>query len=37
MNKESPCLKCYFDWKDYCSDEKRKERIKKQVNSNRHN
>ena len=22
--KNNPCLKCYFDWKDYCDDERRK-------------
>lgn len=21
---KNPCLTCYFDWKDYCSPEKRK-------------
>ncbi len=26
----NPCLKCYFDWKDFCSAEKRKECSKKQ-------
>jgi hypothetical protein len=33
MEKQNPCLACYFDWKDYCSEEKRKECIEKQVNS----
>lgn len=26
-NKINPCLYCRFDWKDYCSDEKRQECI----------
>ena len=27
----NPCLRCYFDWKDQCSDEKRGECIKNEM------
>jgi len=27
----NPCLKCYFDWKDFCNDEKRDKCIKSEM------